>query len=199
MFHKFTFKLVLTFRRTTILMRIKTFWIILFLSAQIATLTGVQYGLFKIRKAHIQSDIKNAIKEGIPKHKLVEFRFHKEDNAWINLEWTKRDKEFRYNSQMYDIIETKSSNDTVYFQCVHDVKETGPYRLLDLMTQNKSSKDKSIVVYWSKQIYYPMNEIVNQNFAINEYSKKENLFYTEVNFNQFVEAPQPPPPKEQFT
>lgn len=167
----------------------------MFLSAQIVTLTGFQYSVFKLKQKKIRSDIKRAIKEGVPENELVDFRFHTKEESWINLEWTKPEKEFRFNDQMYDVVETHKSNDTIYFKCIHDVKESGLFQQLDQLTNQRSHKDKSLVVYWSQQVYSPMNGIVQQKFPLEFIVKPIEHIYQESNFKQFIASPVPPPPK----
>ncbi|WP_107039536.1 hypothetical protein [Brumimicrobium mesophilum] len=173
----------------------KHFWIILFLSAQLAALSGIQYGFFKYRQANIRKDIKRAIKEGVPKDQLVDFVFHMHEENFTNLEWTKPEKEFRFNDQMYDIIETTESNDTIYYKCIHDVKESGLFQKLDLMTNNRSSKEKSIIIYWSKQIYSFQNGIQNQDDLPNYLTEGEDFIFRKSFFHTFLESPTPPPPE----
>lgn len=159
------------------------------------TLTGFHFSIFKYKQARIRSDIKRAIKEGVPEDELVDFRFHIQEESWINLDWTKPDKEFRFNNQMYDIVASHKSNDTIYFKCIHDVKESGLFQRIDQLTNQKSQKDKSLVVYWSQQIYSPMYGVIQQNKPQNQTLKSDRYFYQEANFNQFSASPIPPPPK----
>lgn len=173
----------------------KHFWIVLFLSAQLATLTGIQFGIFKYRQANIRKDIKRAIKEGVPKDQLVDFVFHTQEESWINLDWTKPEKEFRFNNQMYDIIETRKSNDTIYFKCIHDVKESGLFQQIDLMTENRSDKDKSVVLFWSKQVYSAKNGIPKQDNLIDYSIQTESPIFQKSFFHTFMECPKPPPPE----
>lgn len=177
------------------MIRIKHFWIVLFLSAQIATLTGLQFGIFRYRQANIRKDIKRAIKEGVPKDQLVDFIFHTQEESWINLDWTKPEKEFRFNNQMYDIIETRKSNDTIFFKCIHDVKESGLFQQLDLMTNNRSSKEKSIIMYWSKQVYSPMNGFVAPTIPVDQSRKTKHPLFQKSNYHLFMKQPNLPPPK----
>lgn len=167
----------------------------MFLCAQIVTLTGFQYSVFKYKQARIRSDIKRAIKEGVPEDELVDFRFYTKEESWINLEWTKPDKEFRFNNQMYDVVETHKSNDTIYFRCIHDVKESGLFQQIDQLTNQKTHKDKSLVVYWSQQIYSSMNGVIQQKHPIKNTIKVTKHFFLEAKFKHFIASPVPPPPQ----
>lgn len=182
-------------KRTITVIRIKLFWILLFLGAQIVTLSGFQYSIFRYKQSVIRSEIKRAIKEGVPEDELVDFRFHIKEESWKNLEWTKPEKEFRFNNQMYDVVETQKSNDTIYFKCIHDVKESGLFHQIDLLTNQRSSKDKSLVVYWSQQIYSAMNGVVSQKQTPKLNAKPIIYFYQESKFKHFLASPIPPPPK----
>lgn len=173
----------------------KYFWIVLFLSAQFATLTGIQFGIFKYRQANIRKDIKHAIKTGVPDDQLVDFIFHTKEESWINLDWTKPEKEFRFNNQMYDVVQKRENADTVFFRCIHDVKESGLFQQLDLMTENRSDKDKSVVLFWTKQVYSAKNGAFSQEIPVDYSSKNDNLIFRKSFFHTYIESPKPPPPK----
>jgi hypothetical protein len=166
-----------------------------FFCAQIVALTGFQYSIFKYKQSIIRSEIKSAIKKGVPKEQLVDFRFHMQEQSWINLEWTKPEKEFRFNNQMYDVVETHKSNDTIYFKCIHDVKESGLFHQLDQMTENRSDKDKSVVIFWSKQVYSPKNGMINLVSPFEVMEKTSIPIHQKSEFHLFPKAPTPPPPQ----
>jgi hypothetical protein len=70
----------------------------------------------------IKKDMENHIIAGICKSDLVLLIFSTEETRTL-LRW-EHSREFEYNRQMYDIVETKSLGDTVYYWCRWDQEET---------------------------------------------------------------------------
>lgn len=68
----------------------------------------------------IRKEIKMRIKQSVPQEELVLFAFTADEAA--SLQWI-TSYEFRYKGGMYDIVWTRTSGDSVYYQCVNDVQE----------------------------------------------------------------------------
>ena len=69
-----------------------------------------------------KKEIEDHIAAGISKSDLVLLIFSTEETRTL-LRW-EHSREFEYKRQMYDIVETKSLGDTVYYWCRWDQKET---------------------------------------------------------------------------
>ena len=88
--------------------------------------------LFKLLESRYKKEVKQLIKSGLPEDELIKLKFHKEDikNGSTNFKWTKRN-EFRYNSEMYDIIRREEVGDSLNFYCYKDIKESGLFADLE--------------------------------------------------------------------
>lgn len=93
----------------------------------IATFTYLYY-----QKTAVKKEVVAQILAGIDKDELVLLRFSKKDAA-EKLRW-EDSKEFEYKGQMYDVVETMTAADTVYYWCWLDHKETKLNRQLDDLT-----------------------------------------------------------------
>ncbi len=100
---------------------------------------------FHYQKKQIRREIKHQIIAGIDKQELVLLKFT-EESAHQQLKW-KHSKEFEYKGSMYDIVEKEVRNDTIYYWCWWDHKETALNKQLnkllsDVMGQNPQKKEK---------------------------------------------------------
>ena len=73
-------------------------------------------------KKQIRREVKRKIIAGIDKNELILLRLS-EIESQTKLNW-KHSKEFEFNQQMYDIVETEVKGDTIYYWCMRDTKET---------------------------------------------------------------------------
>ncbi|HEY8401789.1 MAG TPA: hypothetical protein VIK89_11025 [Cytophagaceae bacterium] len=90
----------------------------------------------------IQKEVKWKIIAGIDKNELVLLKFTKEETE-TKLNW-KHSKEFEYNKEMYDIVETEVNGDTISYWCWHDHEETALNRkLADVVAKTFGSNPKS--------------------------------------------------------
>jgi hypothetical protein len=84
-----------------------------------------QFFIFKVFEAKYKKEIRLMIKQGYPEDKLVKFVFHKdiETTPIPHFKWIKP-IEFRYKGEMYDIVKTERHGDSIFYTCIHDVKES---------------------------------------------------------------------------
>lgn len=71
------------------------------------------------------------------------------------------ENEFRYNGEMYDVVEKKISGKEVIIRCISDKKETG---LLNQYQRNNkhSSSNSSIVQLITAQFLLPVDDLFDQ-------------------------------------
>ncbi|MFZ2055368.1 MAG: hypothetical protein WAU81_14365 [Candidatus Aminicenantales bacterium] len=70
----------------------------------------------------VKKEVKKYIVQGIENDNLVVLRFSKEETETL-LQW-ENSREFEYNGQMYDVVQTWTVGDTVYYRCWWDREET---------------------------------------------------------------------------
>lgn len=91
------------------------------------------------QKKQVKKSVKKQIIAGIDKNALVLLKFSSEDIKAL-LRW-EHSREFEYNGQMYDVIETVYRNDSVYYWCWWDYEETLLNKKLNKLTCIAFGKD----------------------------------------------------------
>jgi hypothetical protein len=74
------------------------------------------------RKAIVRKEVRERIIAGIEANRLVVFKF-KKGEADPLLRW-EHSGEFEYDGRMYDVVETWTQGDAVYYRCWRDEEET---------------------------------------------------------------------------
>jgi hypothetical protein len=98
--------------------RIVSILLLIFLAAPfLGTYTWLHY-----QKRSVRKSIKRKIIAGLDKNELVLLRFTKQEEK-KKLRW-EHSKEFEFENQMYDVVETKTVGDTIYYWCWWDNEET---------------------------------------------------------------------------
>ncbi len=73
------------------------------------------------RQDMVKKEVERKIKKGVDEQELILLQFTKEE-AKVNLKW-RSPHEFEYNHQLYDIVETATEDDTVFYWCLLDKEE----------------------------------------------------------------------------
>jgi len=93
----------------------------LFLFCFITPLVGT-YVILKLHKKQVRKEVKWKMIAGLDKDELVLLKFTEKETQ-TNLQW-KHSKEFEYNGQMYDVVESLIQGDSIFYWCWWDHKET---------------------------------------------------------------------------
>jgi len=78
------------------------------------------FHIFRMIQADIRHEIKKHLEQNIPDSELTRITFSVSDKP----EWIRKDKEFRYMGQMYDIVRTGEENGLTVYYCIDDVDES---------------------------------------------------------------------------
>jgi hypothetical protein len=119
---------------------LKRLFAISILLAIVLNLTSV-FIVFKIQQCRIRREIKHQIKAGIPEGELHEFNLSKKD--YEQLDWVRPDIEFRKGNEMFDIVRTETTSDSIQLHCVNDKEEAVLFTQLDELIQKKMEKESS--------------------------------------------------------
>lgn len=118
----------------------------------------VTFSWLQQKKRAVKREVKWNMIAGIDKSELVFFKFSKVD-AESKLEW-EHNKEFEYNHEMYDVVEKKVVNDSIYLWCWWDYKETQLNKKLDKLlagvyeNDSESKEKQDLVNKFYKSIYF---------------------------------------------
>ncbi len=124
----------------------------------------VSYSYLHYQKYTIKKEVKHLILSGLEESELAQFKFSKSFSE-NHLKWID-ETEFEFESNMYDIVKTISSKDSVIYWCWLDVKESQIKKDIaalvslnwnrDVPSQNQ--KDKLVDFY--KQLISPQAELL---------------------------------------
>ena len=176
------------------IMNYKNFISIIFLFLFLLSLPSIIIFL-EIKKSEIKKEIKNKIISGINKNELVFLKFSKQE-AVNQLKW-EHSKEFKYNNEMYDVIEKKESNDSVYYWCWLDNEETKINKQLNNLL-SIIWNDNALKTDLSKRFNDFFRSFYFENYApiyFIQHCTPILLLYLEFDFYKSlkIEPPVPPP------
>lgn len=119
---------------------------------------------FKLRHHKIRKQVRTEIKAGVSEEDLVLLQFARSDIHSI-LEW-KHSKEFKYKNEMYDIISSKETVDTISYWCWHDSKETDLNKRMTAMIskllsgdRDQNSEEDQLISFFKNMYFKPLLEI----------------------------------------
>lgn len=156
----------------------------------IVTFTCLYY-----QKIIVKKKVDKQIIAGIGREDLVLLKFSKEDLT-AKLHW-ENSKEFEYNRQMYDVIETITLDDAVYYWCWRDHKETKLNRRLEELTAQALGRDRKIkgnnerLISFFKSLYFTISYIWNGSAS--ESSDKQCCLFLNLYSSIIMQPPTPPP------
>lgn len=91
--------------------------------------------VFKIIQSDIHQAIEIQIKTGASSDGLVTIKISN-TNPPSDFTWVEK-HEFRYKGEMYDIVKQEVTNDTTYYTCIHDVRESALYANMEQQIQDE--------------------------------------------------------------
>ncbi len=84
-----------------------------------------EYVVVKAVQWDVRRDVKRRIKAGIPKEELVMLQFSKRQPP-SNIVWMHA-REFRYEGNMYDVVNQEDIGDSIRYYCILDERDTWLY------------------------------------------------------------------------
>jgi hypothetical protein len=95
--------------------------------------------LFKLQQARVRREIKQQIKSGIPVAQLHLFILTEDE--YRQLDWERREIEFRHQGRMYDVVCRQYSDQRLLLYCVEDTEEALLFAGLDEMIRRKMEEE----------------------------------------------------------
>jgi len=154
------------------------------------------------QKKEVRKEVKKRINDGLKDDQLVKLTFFKPDINKL-LKWTKKD-EFDFNGQMYDIVRSWESNDSVTYMCWKDDDESIIKQRLNQLselewnknTTNKRQSERKTDFY--KTLICPKTDRPTQKLVFNNKSNQAKIPYATNVIPSFVRLPHSPPPEYQM-
>lgn len=98
--------------------------------------------VFKAQQIAVRREIKQRIKAGVPKEDRVTVAIPKSWEAQNNERFQRiHSGEFRLDGEMYDNLNVREKGDTLYYECIHDVKESGLFAKLEELTAEEQHEN----------------------------------------------------------
>lgn len=143
----------------------------------------------------VRKEIKRKIIKGLDKQELVLLKFSKNEAQTV-LRW-EHAKEFEFKCEMYDVVETKITNDSIHYWCWWDFEETSLnkklFELTSLALNNNPQKKET-----QNQLIDFYKSLFCENFYTYsfEHKKPNNPIISNLQLNLdliFYSPPIPPP------
>ncbi len=155
--------------------------------------------IFETARFWIQKDVKKQIKAGVPESELSVISISETDMSQGNsgFRWVKKNKEFVFQNQMYDVVRSDCFNGQYTFYCIHDEQETQLFANLNNMVQRELTTSRipqktTLIASCVIRIALPVvesNPMVESKFISFQYLFKSK--YTATCFYIGVEKPPP--------
>lgn len=155
------------------------------------------YFAFHHKTNAIRQEVAEHIEEGVEKSELVLLKFTHEETETL-LRW-EHSREFEYNHQMYDIVETEVSEDSVFYLVYWDVEETelkksyGDILANALGIKKNSTKQRTQLNVEFRSIYFLENEE-----GLSLPAEEGKIVFSKVNYNLLSPSYPPPSPPPKF-
>jgi len=142
--------------------------------------------VFHVQLATVKSEMKAFLRNQKDHKELTQLILSKTESHHLHWE---DENEFRYRGEMYDVIEMKSTGDTVIFHCIADEKETTLFN--QYQKNNKRNGSSSFIFQLITASYIlPTNHLLQQpEKAIQSHFRDQSPSLK----NPPSTVPQPPP------
>src|SRR5690606_5063648 len=138
---------------------------ILFLLIMLFNLAGISI-IFTFQKARIRREMKSHIKKGVPRDNLHVITFS--HSRARNIHWTRKNKEFILQGEMYDVVSSTRDSNYVHYYCLNDQEEKELFLQLDYLVQKKMKEDRrsgknagKILRAMSNLVYLPTEDLAS--------------------------------------
>jgi len=125
---------------------------------------------FRIKQENIKKSVQKRIREKIEEENAEHFVFAANDIDKL-VEWEEDGKEFRYQGEMYDVIEKRTENGKVVIKCISDKKETELVKNYKNITKDDfsgtSKKRTTLLLKLIVSLYAPLTTPVTADASIN--------------------------------
>ncbi|MCD6201579.1 MAG: hypothetical protein J7K46_07215 [Bacteroidales bacterium] len=150
-------------------------------------MNGGYYLYFMIRQFNLRQEIKRESQEYIDKEDLSLIVVPVKEEGKLN--WIRKNMEFRYHGEMYDVVRSEIHGGKKYFYCIKDIQEQ------HLITKLNSVQKKQNKKIWKLRRmvsfkYFPAKYALNNRF------NAFDILFSECNLNYcsiFREVATPPP------
>lgn len=158
--------------------------------------TLITYYSFHYRSSFIKEEVDSHIEKGVEEDELILLKFSHEETQTL-LRW-EHAREFEYNQQMYDIVESEALEDSMYYWVWWDIEETELKKeyeeiITDLLGVKKNTTNQSMRLKIAfRSIYF-----LEHSADLTLLARKQEVAYSKIQYDLLTlfYAPPSPPPK----
>jgi len=152
------------------------------------------FPLFKIAQELIKKEMAENIEGFVPESELDIVVTSKDSHE---IEWVKKGKEFRYRSNLYDVVKIKESKDQIKYYCIKDLKETNLVNLMNSLIKKEKEQHKNPLsshTRKSSKIWF-FEDGISQVLKRSYHSNRLNFYKYQEPFmlNLYLDKATPPP------
>lgn len=141
------------------------------------------YIVFNMIQFQVKDEVKQQLKHSVSQEDLVIISIDYTDASLLT--WTKPNKEFRFQGQMYDVVDKEVKGTKALYRCLHDFKESKLFAHLDMHIKNyiahnpeQQNKAKNLFNVMAKLFFLQWEELsleakstirINHTFYIQNY------------------------------
>jgi hypothetical protein len=96
---------------------------------------------FEIEQYQIKEEIKEKIINNLPENELTLVKISSADSKKVT--WMEDGKEFRFKGNMFDVVRSKTWDDTTYYYCFDDKNESKLFVNLDKLVKEQTDNSRS--------------------------------------------------------
>lgn len=155
------------------------------------------YPIFKIAELQIQHAVKQQMKKNLSKKDLhvLSFPIHQKNN----IKWERKEKEFKYKGQLYDVVYAEAIGDSINYYCINDSEETLLFSCLDNLINKEVTTRSSPIRKNIKNLFKIFSNSIcytNKNTLFN-FQKEHQHGHSTYPFleNSYVLKKTTPPPQ----
>jgi hypothetical protein len=148
-----------------------------------------------LQKHAIKEGVEARLRQGMEAADLTVLAFSKKEAAQV-LEW-EHEREFEYQGEMYDVVQTESRGDSLFYTCFHDHAETALNRQLDQWLAQwlrhspaQQQQGERLLCFFRSLFFMPTATLNPVAFGENR-----QLFYYQMPAGQAAEPLSTPPPE----
>lgn len=155
----------------------------------------ISYSVIQIEKYYVKKEIKKFLETGLKESEMTMLKFSKK-NINKEIKWF-HSKEFEFNENMYDVIKSEETSDSIFFWCWLDNEETQLNLKLNKMADNALNSNGKTTASERQ-----LQRIINSYYYLESnpfnlfYKSKEKQFYKNYTLTLLsikIKPPTPPP------
>lgn len=150
--------------------------------------SGGYYLWFCFQQQQIQKEVKHKLRKSLKDDELT-LIIGTPSNE-IEIQWIKKDKEFRFKGEMYDVVRTKVVDKVTHYYCLNDIREKKLIAKYNKHHESKNDVGKRLKRTFTN-LYSPPTSVQLNDISIS----KNKYYYSKIAILSNTKDVSSPPPK----